>query len=440
MKLNKIFIKNFRCFEEATVSLDQHMTLLVGKNGAGKTAVLDAAAVAVSTFLSGMDGGISRNIQTEDARYHFYELEGVIDAQHQFPVIITGEGECDGMPDRKWSRSLNSINGKTTIKEARQLTDIAGKMQKRIMEGNDETILPVLSYYGTGRLYAQKRQKKDLKSLQKFNRQTGYLDCMAAESNEKMMLNWFEKMTLKELQNQQKTGSMKKVLQLEAVKHAACRCFKSISGYEGVEMIFDLDTHRIMIEYTGHAGEKCKFALDEMSDGYKNTLSMISDIAYRMAVLNPQLGMEVLKKTPGIVLIDEVDLHLHPQWQQTIVKDLRNIFPKVQFIITSHAPAVIHSIKKEHIRILDDGHVYLPVEQTYGRDANSILREIMQVGERPESVQRLFTDFYRAIDEEEVELAEKYLNMLADIVGDADPEVSGARVTLDFEKMQEKMD
>ncbi len=439
MKLNKIYMKNYRCFEEITISLDQNVTLLVGKNGAGKTAVLDAAAVAVSTFLSGMEDGISRNICMEDARYHFYELEGVIDAQHQFPVIITGEGECDGIPDRKWSRSLNSINGKTTMKEARQLTDLAGKMQHRIMKGDDETILPVLSYYGTGRLYAQKRQKRDLKSLQKFNRQTGYLDCMAAESNEKMMLNWFEKMTLKELQNQQKTGSMKKVLQMEAVKQAACHCFKSISGYESVEMVFDLDTHRIMIEYAENDGEKYKFALDEMSDGYKNTLSMISDIAYRMAVLNPQLGMEVLRKTPGIILIDEVDLHLHPQWQQTIVKDLQNIFPKVQFILTSHAPAVIHSVKKEHIRILDDGNVYLPVEQTYGRDANSILREIMQVGERPEMVRRLFTDFYRAIDEAEVEMAEKLLDVLVDIVGDSDPEISGARVTLDFEKMQEKM-
>ena len=138
-------------------------------------------------------------------------------------------------------------------------------------------------------------------------------------------------------------------------------------------------------------------------------------------------------------MIDEVDLHLHPQWQQTIVKDLQNIFPKVQFILTSHAPAVIHSVKKEHIRILDDGNVYLPVEQTYGRDANSILREIMQVGERPEMVRRLFTDFYRAIDEAEVEMAEKLLDVLVDIVGDSDPEISGARVTLDFEKMQEKM-
>ena len=111
-----------------------------------------------------------------------------------------------------------------------------------------------------------------------------------------------------------------------------------------------------------------KFAMDEMSDGYKNTLSMIGDIAYRMAVLNPILGEQVLEKTPGIVLIDEIDLHLHPQWQQTILSDLHAIFPKVQFIVSSHAPAVINSVLREQIRILDYGAIYMPAAQTYGRD------------------------------------------------------------------------
>ena len=74
--------------------------------------------------------------------------------------------------------------------------------------------------------------------------------------------------------------------------------------------------------------------------------SMIGDIAYRMAVLNPTLGDQVLEKTPGVVLIDEIDLHLHPQWQQTILSDLHAIFPEVQFIVSSHAPAVINSVPR----------------------------------------------------------------------------------------------
>ena len=435
MKLNKISIKNYRCFDKLDISLNDHLTLLVGRNGAGKSTILDAIAVAISTFLCGIEGAVSRNIQKEDARYKFYELDGIIDPQHQFPVVITGVGECDGKINIEWTRELNSISGKTTVKEARQLIEIADKMQAQLMEGNAEVVLPILSYYGTGRLYAQKKEKRDLKTLQKFNRQVGYLDCMDAESNEKMMLNWFEKMTLKSLQNQQKTGLTEKIPQSKVVEEVICKCFRRISGYKESTMFFDLDTHRIIVEYSD--GErKCRFALNEMSDGYKNTLSMIGDIAYRMSVLNPQLGESVLESTPGIVLIDEIDLHLHPEWQQTILKDLQEIFPKVQFVVTSHAPAVINSVQKEQIRILDNGQIYMPAEQTYGRDANSILREVMQVGERPENVQQLLTDFYNAIDEEKVEEAESLLNQIAEIVGDTDPEISGARVTLQFEKMR----
>ena len=101
-----------------------------------------------------------------------------------------------------------------------------------------------------------------------------------------------------------------------------------------------------MLEFETDDGGAQKFAMNEMSDGYKNTLSMIGDIAYRMAVLNPTLGDQVLRETPGIVLIDEIDLHLHPKWQQSILNDLNEIFPKIQFIVSSHAPAVINSVPK----------------------------------------------------------------------------------------------
>lgn len=436
MELNMLHIRNYRCFEDTNISLNKHLTLFVGKNGAGKSTILDAIAIAVSSFLCGIEGTVSRNIQKEDARYNFYELNGIIDSQHQFPVEITGYGVCNGKKGLEWTRSLNSAGGKTTLKDAYQIINIAEQMQKQIMIGDAEIILPILSNYGTGRLYAQKKEKRNLKTLQKFNRQVGYLDCMAAESNEKMMLNWFEKMTLKSLQNQQKTGSVEKITQLKVVEEAVCKCFRRISGAKDPVLSFDLDTHRIIMEYKNDAGEKCRFSLNEMSDGYKNTLSMISDIAYRMAVLNPQLGERVLERTPGIILIDEIDLHLHPEWQQTILKDLQNVFPEVQFIVTSHAPAVINSVEKEHIRILDDGQVYMPAEQTYGRDANSILREVMGVGERPEDIQQLLSDFYQFIDRGEVKKAEELLNSIEEIIGSTDPEISGARVTLDFEKMR----
>lgn len=435
MKLKNIKISNYRCFKDAEIDFDDHITLVVGKNGAGKTAILDAVAVSVSTFLLGIDGGVSRSILKDDARYEFHDLNGTIDPQHQFPVSIESIGNCRNKEEVKWVRSLNSENGKTTIKGAGELISIAKKTQEMIMRGYQTLILPLISYYGTGRLYAQKKEKRNIKSLTEFKRQVGYVDCMAAESNEKLMLNWFQSQTLKSLQEQQKTGILERPLLLKTVEKAICRSFERISGARNASLIFDLDTHRLVLEFETADGDAQKFAMEEMSDGYKNTLSMIGDIAYRMAVLNPTLGDQVLEKTPGVVLIDEIDLHLHPQWQQTILSDLHAIFPEVQFIVSSHAPAVINSIPREQIRILDRGEIYMPAAQTYGRDANSILREVMQVSERPADIKNRMNLFYAYMDENNYKEADKVLSEIEVIVGTTDPDIAAARTSLDLERI-----
>ena len=435
MNLKSIKIKNYRCFKDVEIDFDNRVTLVVGKNGAGKTAILDAVAVSVGTFLLGIDGGVGRSILKDDARYEFYDLEGTIDSQHQFPVEIESIGDCRKEENVKWVRSLNSENGKTTIKDAVELTSIAKKVQQQIMKGYKTLILPLISYYGTGRLYAQKKEKRNIKSLTEFRRQVGYVDCMAAESNEKLMLNWFQTQTLKSLQKQQKTGVLEPPILLKTVEKAICRCYERISGSKNASISFDLDTHRLMLEFETTEGDAQKFAMDEMSDGYKNTLSMIGDIAYRMAVLNPMLGEQVLERTPGIVLIDEIDLHLHPQWQQTILSDLQSIFPKIQFIVSSHAPAVINSISREKIRILDNGKIYMPSAQTYGRDANSILREVMQVSERPVDIKHRMNLFYAYMDEDNYEEADKILMEIEAIVGTTDPDIAAARTSLDLERI-----
>ena len=435
MKLKKVKIINYRCFKEAEIDFDEHTTLIVGKNGAGKTAILDAVAVAISTFLLGIDVRVSRSISKDDARYEFHDLDGTVDPQHQFPVNIESIGDILDNYNVKWVRSLNSESGNTTVKEARELTNISKSVQNRIMTGDKSLNLPLISYYGTGRLYAQKKEKKNIKSLTEFKRQVGYVDCMAAESNEKLMLNWFQIQTLKSLQEQQRTGKVEKPLLLKTVESAICKCFERISGSKNADIVFDLDTHRLVLNFESGDGSLQKFAMDEMSDGYKNTLSMIGDIAYRMAVLNPMLGDKVLEETSGVVMIDEIDLHLHPQWQQTIISDLNTIFPKIQFIVSSHAPAVINSVAKEQIRILDNGGIYMPAAQTYGRDANSILREVMKVSERPTDIKQRMNLFYSYMDENNYKEADKVLTEIEAIVGATDPDIAAARTSLDLEKI-----
>lgn len=142
-EIKKIRITNYRCFKEAEIDFDNHTTLIVGKNGAGKTAILDA--VAVSTFLLGIDGGVSRSISKDDARYEFHDLDGTVDPQHQFPVSIESTGDCLDNHDVKWVRSLNSESGNTTVKEAKELTN--RKEQIRILD-NGEIYMPAAQTYG----------------------------------------------------------------------------------------------------------------------------------------------------------------------------------------------------------------------------------------------------------------------------------------------------
>lgn len=429
MKLSNLRINNFRCFSDFTVSFNDNLTVIVGGNGAGKSSLLDAISIAIGTFLTGFDGIPGYGIANDDALKKSYDMGSVIDLQPQFPVSIEAKGTFDG-EIIEWKRELNSIEGRTTIVDAKDITSISAQYQNRIREGDKTAILPIISYYGTGRLWAQKKDRKDADQLQMFSRLSGYIDCLAAQSNEKLMLKWFQKMTIQDAQN----GSPSP--EFQAVRNAMAQCFVSITGHHDIKIQFNLDTYSIDVIYEDTDGTHKRFPMKDLSDGYKNTLSMIADIAYRMAILNPQLLDRVLTDTSGIVLIDEIDLHLHPLWQQRIIGDLRSIFPQVQFIVSTHAPAVIHSVKHEQLLIFEDNNsAYMPSIETYGRDANSILKSIMQANERPKEILEKFSRFYALLSDEKYPQATDLLSEIENAIGSGDPELMKAHVALELEQI-----
>lgn len=432
LNIQQIKLHNYRGFSDFSASFHEKLTVIVGNNGAGKTSLLDGIAAACDTYLMGFSlptaySGASV-IKKQDARVLCFDMGSVVDVQRQFPVWFEAAGLVDGRTI-SWKRSLNTPEGKPTYIEAQEIRRISEHHLERMQRGDRELILPILSYYGTGRLWAQKKEKQDSKLVQ-FPRQTGYLDCLDAASNEKLMLKWFEKMTLQEAQRKAE------IPEFAAVKKAIAECFASITGHDEIEVTFDLDTHGLDIQFTERNGIRKRLPASALSDGYKNTLSMIGDIAYRMAVLNPALLDRVLEKTPGVVLIDEVDLHLHPLWQQRILGDLQRIFPKVQFIVTTHAPAIISSVKRENLLILTDNEgAYSPTCETYGSDANSVLTSIMGASARPVEIKERFDAFYAAVDREEYARAKELLIGLERLIGTDDPEIVGGHVTLDFAEL-----
>ena len=130
---------------------------------------------------------------------------------------------------------------------------------------------------------------------------------------------------------------------MTAVQQALERCFADLIEHDETQKVkveYRQRYRTIVVEYTNRSGERELHPMYEMSDGYRSVLSMAADIAHRMAVLNPQLGDAILE-TPGVIIIDEVELHLHPGWQKRILKDLTSVFPNIQFIVSTHSPEVI---------------------------------------------------------------------------------------------------
>lgn len=427
MVLDYLKLQNYRCFENFEIKFNSKMNVIVGNNGVGKTSILDALSVAIGTFFSGIDGAATRGINKNDVYYKRYKMGSTDDIQRQYPACIYAEGNVE-QQKLSWERSLKGEKGRTLFSNAKEMTQYAEQLQEKVREGDVNTLLPLFAYYGAGRLWMQKKEKKGSTELKQFTRFSGYIDCLDSASNEKMMLKWFEKMTLLELQNQNQ------IPELQVVKKAIVYCFKNAMEVEAAEVSFDIASHSLELKYEDSYGEWHKHPLNDLSDGYRNTLSLIADIAFRMALLNPQCLEHVLDMTEGIVLIDEIDLHLHPKWQQRIISDLQTIFPKVQFIVTTHAPAVIQSVKKESLITLENGSANFANHAVYGRDVNSILREIMGVSERPVMVKNLFQEFYDFIDIGDLDHAKKALNRIYSIVGDTDPEYISAKVTLDLEE------
>ncbi len=201
-----------------------------------------------------------------------------------------------------------------------------------------------------------------------------------------MLTNWCRKM--EQISWQQE----KPILEYEVVKRAVSDFMKFMQDGEGVTVSYDKRTEELVYS----DGEET-LPIRLLSSGFRNLLGMVFDIAYRMAVLNPDLLDDITEKTPGVVLIDEIDMHLHPNWQWRVVEALKHTFPKVQFIATTHSPIIIASCKEEKLIALRLEDVFLdkPSEIVHGKTAkgwmvDSVLEKYMHSGNRaPETMSKL---------------------------------------------------
>lgn len=423
LRISELEISNFRRFESLSIDFDQQLTVLVGDNGTGKSTLIDAASVALGTLFHKIEYATSPSISSDDARGAVIKQGDMMVVQPQYPVVIGAAGVVAN-ESISWTRSLNSTKGRTTRADAKAIVNAGERIQRIAAADDSDLVLPILARYGTNRLWKQDGPSSDILP----SRTRGYEDALQAASNDSRMNAWFKRQSLWEWQNKRESAVF------TAVKKALATCFDSAASIDNAMVDYDAELQQLIFTFRDANGIYHRDRLHSMSDGYRGTISLIADIAYRMATLNPALREHVLE-APGVVLIDEIDLHLHPRWQARILNDLVRIFPNVQFITTTHSPVVVASVPRNNIRILEERSTAIPATETRGRDASDILNTVLGATSRPEDVMQLFASFNRAIDEEDYETAKDVIIDIESLIGGDDPDVIAAKTTLELEEL-----
>lgn len=351
MRINDLKLSNYRCFEKLDIKLHPSFNIIVGINGMGKTAVLEALKIAIGSLFLKFDkhDQLPRvSIHRDDVRLNRLEL--------QYPVVIKASGTIDGGSEITWERSLETHGGKTRYLRAKEIQKVSEAMQQGIRQAEPPINIPLIAYYSTERF---KKEKRDVGVVPDGSRLRGYYHSLDSQTNLKFFLDIWNTETLDELQK-----GIKSTL-LEVVREAAKTCITSCE-----DMYFDIKQQLLMIKFTD-TGDTLPFHI--LSDGVRSMLAMVMEIAFRCFLLNPHLGTQAALKTSGIILIDEIDLHLHPEWQMRVIKDLQTAFPQMQFIVTTHAPLVVGSLSKGKIYSLEQNNEISIMPSQKGYDANYIL-------------------------------------------------------------------
>lgn len=403
LNIQKLSLRDYRCFESIDIDFHPQLTVLVASNGAGKTSILDAVAVAFGPYVGAFDEGVGKHFLPSDIRLvrvrdtasseMEYAPKGArLEAIGFIPGNMLAELVGEDSPCA-WRRHLaGPVKAKTTIRDAKELIAYGKRQQEAVRTPGANVTLPLLAYYGTGRLWQQKKLT-DAK-LPRTSRTIGYSDCLDPASSYKSLVAWFRYWSTNALKDQLDASKAGR----EYVPTEFDHYIQSVSGAVNTCLVpagwKDIAYSLAREELVAHHDEHGELPVELLSDGIRNMIGMVADIAFRATKLNPQLANDAAKETPGVVLIDEVDMHLHPEWQQVVLRSLTTAFPRLQFIVTTHSPQVLSTVPSASIRILGqrwngeaekyESVVTVPEQQTQGTASADILATVMGTDPTPD--------------------------------------------------------
>jgi len=396
------------------MDLHPRLNVFVGVNGSGKTALLEALKLGVIGAIGEMKEAVPQKTigagysfdPKKDPRLMIFQRGELVQSDE---VTLTLVGRL-GVEDQavSWSRGLKKVNVRfKNINIFDAIRPYFNRLYKSF-QSNDDVELPIFAYYSTGRLFLE---NNDTKSEMNGKRISGYLNAATAKSSQYLFKKWFQK-------REQAQGQYE--------KHGVAFDFSSFERVKlllaelipGCKSIFYDDLRFKEIVFVLQDGQALPYSM--LSDGTRNLVALVSDLALRCAVLNPWLG-EKINHVKGIVLIDEVDLHLHPSWQRQVVPSLLKAFPNIQFFITTHSPMTLASLEP---------HISDPAPNVFilkkNKDATEIKVEVLE-NELIGTANHWLTDVFGLAEPRSIE-AENAIAEAKKILSSASPQPEGIRV------------
>jgi len=411
MIVTRLKLANVRAVEAAEFSFKPGLNLIVGVNGVGKTTALESLAVslaAVSRHVNKLKGPV-HGFAASDLRAGTEAL--TVDAEvtigdkaftyviHQPRETAVAQAGKAGLPREQ------------TVETPAKATFVGAKPP---LADGKKVLRPLAVLFSTRRAVPSDRAAT--KTAAKGGHAAAFAEAFSARE---LRLGEFAAwMRAQSALAKEIPGSARV---LAAFEKAVSRF---LPGYSNLR-VGDGETPRLLIDRGG-----VELPVRQLSDGERGSLALVLDLTRRLAQANPALD-DPAAQGPGVVLIDEIDLHLHPKWQREIVRNLPDAFPKLQFIATTHSPQVIGEVQQDRIQVMGRGPVFSPTH-SFGVDSSRVLEEIMDASPRSPEVQTLLDDLSRRVAEKNLEAASAIVAELSAKLGESDAEVVRARTLLDF--------
>lgn len=406
MRLDLVHLENLGPIQSIDLPLHPKFNVIVGANGAGKTTILRAISTMLARYASAL--------RTGRAASPFAPTAPIRRGKEFFKVVIEAS---DGDRRFQWSGGRRKLGSKVPLSEAGELLNFAQALSEDLDAAPDRACVPIVASYPVGRsVYVHLRPK----SRERFAQLAALDDSALNNSRDfREFFAWFRDQ--EDFENERKldgTSHHYVDAQLEAVRHAISSL---LPGFSQLRV-----RRRPRLELLVNKGETI-VRVDQLSDGEKGILALAGDLARRLAMANP--GRRNPLEGSGVVLIDELELHLHPAWQRSVVRNLQSTFSNLQFIVTSHSPQVLSEVEGAQVFLLSEGQL-AAAEDSYGRDSGLILEELMGTPARPGRILEEISALYELIDERRLPDARDALRVLEDKVGSDDPKLITARLLL----------